>query len=163
MAPFKSYDAILGANILETFCPTSILSNTIQDDATFYVKQFIKDLCGLGTVFELYFALKRLKDYGEVNYTRNLYYEGRLCDGLRFLERYRQYEDDEEYKACLDDLRYFKSQASILSCLACGKYFVRHSSRQLYCNSWDCQAERNRRNRRASYARKKVAEAENKE
>ncbi len=28
---------------------------------------------------------------------------------------------------------------------------------------WDCQAERNRRNKRASYAWKKAAEAENKE
>jgi hypothetical protein len=56
-----------------------------------------------------------------------------------------------------EDLNYFESQGSILSCLACGKYFVRHSSRQLYCNCWDCQAERNRRNRRASYARKKAA------
>ena len=61
------------------------------------------------------------------------------------------------------DLRYEESQGSILSCLACGEYFVRHSSRQLYCSSWDCQAERNRKNRRASYARKKSAEVENKE
>jgi hypothetical protein len=61
-----------------------------------------------------------------------------------------------------EDLNYFESQGSILSCLACGKYFVRHSSRQLYCNNWDCQAERNRRNRRASYARKKAEEAKNK-
>jgi hypothetical protein len=57
-----------------------------------------------------------------------------------------------------EDLNYFESQGSILSCLACGKYFVRHSSRQLYCNNWDCQAERNRKNRRASYARKKAVE-----
>jgi len=55
-----------------------------------------------------------------------------------------------------EDLNYFESQGSVLSCLACGKYFVRHSSRQLYCNSWECQAERNRKNRRASYTRKKV-------
>lgn len=62
-----------------------------------------------------------------------------------------------------EDPDYMYSQGSILSCLTCGKYFVRHSSRQLYCDSWDCQAERNRRNRRASYARKKAAEVENKE
>lgn len=61
-----------------------------------------------------------------------------------------------------EDPDYMYSQGSILSCLACGKYFVRHSSRQLYCNSWDCQAERNRKNRRASYARKKSSEVENK-
>ena len=71
----------------------------IQKDATFYVNQFIKDLCSLGTVFELYFALRRVKYYGEIDCARNLYYEGRLCDSLAFLERYRQYEDDEEYKA----------------------------------------------------------------
>lgn len=47
------------------------------------------------------------------------------------------------------------SRASILSCLACGSYFLRRSSRQRYCQSWECQAERNRRNRRASYARHK--------
>jgi hypothetical protein len=58
---------------------------------------------------------------------------------------------------------YFESQGSMLSFLAYGNYFVRHWSRQIYYDSWDCQAERNRRNRRASYARKKAAEAENKE
>ena len=52
---------------------------------------------------------------------------------------------------------YMYSQTSILACMACGKYFVRHSSGQLYCDNWDCQAECNRRNRRARYARKKAA------
>jgi hypothetical protein len=73
----------------------------IQNDATFHVDQFIKDLCSLGTVFELYFALRRVKYYEEIDYARNLYYEGRLCDSLAFLERYGQYEDDEEYKSRL--------------------------------------------------------------
>ncbi len=75
--------------------------DSIQKDAAFHVDQFIKDLCSLGTVFELYFALRRVKYYGEIDYARNLYYEGRLCDSFAFLERYRQYEDDEEYKAHL--------------------------------------------------------------
>lgn len=44
-------------------------------------------------------------------------------------------------------------QGSVLCCLACGRFFLRRSSRQRYCQSPDCQAERNRRNRRASYAR----------
>jgi hypothetical protein len=195
----------------------------IQSDATFSIKRFIKDLCDLGTIFELYFALFSLKHYGYIDYARKQYYEGRLCDSLAFLERYRQYVDDEDYKAHIledyneimfkvidmfpdfrmrlkldrkkskimygadiqsvfdicwytfsrlvadvappvdEDLDYFESQGSILSCLACGKYFVRHSSRQLYCDNPNCQAERNRKNRRASYARKKAAEAENKE
>jgi len=195
----------------------------IEKDATFSIKRFIKDLCDLGTVFELYYTLDSLKYEGNVNNARNLYYEGRLRDSLSFLERYSKDEDDKEYKAHVledyndlifkvidmfpdfrmrlkldkktgkvmfgadvqsvfdicwytfsrimadvappvdEDLDYFESQGSILSCLACGKYFVRRSSRQLYCDNLNCQAERNRRNRRASYARKKAAEAENKE
>lgn len=146
-----------------------------------------------------------------------------ICDSLAFLERYRKYENDNEYLEQLiaeyddrvvqmidifqdfrmrlksdkktgkvmfgaevqsvfdicwytfsrmvadvappvdQDLDYFESQGPILSCLACGKYFVRHSSRQLYCDSWDCQTERNRKNRRSSYAWKKAAEAANNE
>ena len=195
----------------------------IEKDATLSIKRFIKDLCDLGTVFELYYILDKLKYEGNVNNARNLYYEGRLRDSLAFLERYSKYEDDKEYKAHVledyndlifkvidmfpdfrmrlkldkktgkvmfgadvqsvfdicwytfsrivadvappvdEDLDYFESQGSILSCLACGKYFVRRSSRQLYCDSWDCQAERNRKNRRASYARKKATKAEEKE
>ena len=195
----------------------------IEKDATFSIKRFIKDLCDLGTVFELYYTLDSLKYEGNVNNARNLYYEGRLRDSLSFLERYSKYEDDKEYKAHVledyndlifkvidmfpdfrmrlkldkktgkvmfgadvqsvfdicwytfsrivadvappvdEDLDYFESQGSILSCLACGKYFVRRSSRQLYCDNPNCQAERNRKNRRASYARKKAAETENKE
>ena len=183
----------------------------IEKDATFSIKRFIKDLCDLGTVFELFYILDNLKYEGNVKNARNLYYEGRLRDSLAFLERSRVLEDyndlifkvidmfpDFRMRLKLDkktgkvmfgadiqsvfdicwytfsrivadvappvdeDLDYFESQGSILSCLACGKYFVRRSSRQLYCDSWDCQAERNRRNRRASYARKKAAEAENK-
>jgi hypothetical protein len=189
----------------------------IRDEASFNVNQFIKDLCSLGTVFELYFALRKVKYYGETDFARNLYYEGRLCKSLSYLERYRHYVKDEEYKACLlenyndhlsqvidmfpyfrmrlkldkktgkvmygtaiqsvfdicwyafsrmaaddaqpadDDQNYSESYGSILSCLACGKYFARHSSRQLYCNSYECQAARNRKNRRASYARKRAA------
>ena len=191
----------------------------IEKDATFSIKRFIKDLCDLGTVFELFYILDNLKYEGNVANARNLYYEGRLRDSLAFLERYSKYEDDKEYRDHVledyndlifkvidmfpdfrmrlkldkktgkvmfgadvqsvfdicwytfsrivadvappvdEDLDYFESQGSILSCLACGKYFVRRSSRQLYCDSWDCQAERNRKNRRASYARKKAAEA----
>ena len=47
------------------------------------------------------------------------------------------------------------AQGSVLSCMACGSYFVRRSSRQRYCQRPECQAERNRKNRRASYARHK--------
>lgn len=39
--------------------------------------------------------------------------------------------------------------------MACGEYFVRHSSRQRYCNNPNCQAERNNRKTRAYYEQKK--------
>lgn len=53
------------------------------------------------------------------------------------------------------DMDYADYHPAILSCLCCGQLFIRHSSRQLYCNNPNCQAERNRKNRRACYARKK--------
>lgn len=187
----------------------------ITRDATFYIDEFVKDLCSLGMTFELYHALRKAFSENDVRFARELYYEGRICDSFAFLEKYRQYESDEE---CLKQLKADRvermtqlidlfpdlrmrlkmnrrskkieygadvnsvfdicwyafarmvadiappadigiddefSQASILSCLACGSYFLRRSSRQRYCQSWECQAERNRRNRRASYARHK--------
>ena len=54
------------------------------------------------------------------------------------------------------DLRYEYSQGSILTCMSCGEYFVRHSSRQRYCDNPNCQAERNKRKSRAYYQRKKA-------
>jgi len=178
----------------------------IQNDAAFSIKRFIKDLCDLGMVFELYFSLHSLKYYGDVDYARNLYYEGRLCGSLAFLERYRQYVDDKEHKAIILDnyndhifqvvdmfpdfrmrLKLDKKTGSVMfgadiqsvlifvgtpfqeswltllrrlmrtliilnrktpyfPALPAGKYFVRHSSRQLYCDNPNCQAERNRKN-----------------
>ena len=55
-----------------------------------------------------------------------------------------------------DDLNYMYSQGSVLTCMACGRYFVRHSSRQRYCNDPDCQAKRNNRKAKAYYDRQKA-------
>lgn len=191
------------------------LGHIIKMEATFDIDQFVKDLCDLGMAFELYYALRKAFMDNDASFARELYYEGRICDSFAFLEKYRQYESDEEYLKQLKadrvermtqlidlfpgfrmrlkmnhrskkieygadvysvfDICWYTfgrlvadvappadygiddefSQASILSCLACGSYFLRRSSRQRYCQSWDCQAERNRRNRRASYARHK--------
>lgn len=189
----------------------------IQQDGTFELKRFEKDLYELGRTFEYFFALKRITEYSDAECGRKLYYEGRLCDSFAFLEKYNGIEDDDDYttqiyedykeltsklldlfpdfnmrlrfdskgkilyaadvKSVFDiawytfarmvadvappvdeSLDYMFSQGSVLSCLACGEYFVRHSSRQLYCYSPFCQAERNRKNRRNSYARKKSKE-----
>lgn len=191
------------------------LGHIIKMEATFDIDQFVKDLCDLGMAFELYYVLRKAFMDNDVSFARNLYYEGRICDSFAFLEKYRQYESDEEYLKQLKadrvermtqlidlfpdfrmrlkmnrrskkieygadvysvfDICWYAfgrlvadvappadygiddefSQASILSCLACGSYFLRRSSRQRYCQSWECQAERNRRNRRASYAKHK--------
>ena len=187
----------------------------IKNDATFRLDYFLKQLCNLGSVFEFNYALKQAKFSNNAEYARALYYEGRLCDGLPFLEKYRNIKDDPEYLEAIKkdynklmfnlidmfpdfkmrlkinkrthkieygadihsvfDIAWYAfarmiadvappadtdpdemfSQGSILTCMACGEYFVRHGSRQKYCMRWECQAERNRRNRRASYARTK--------
>lgn len=54
------------------------------------------------------------------------------------------------------DMDYEFSQGSILTCMCCGEYFVRHSSRQRYCDNPNCKAERNNRKARAYYKRKKA-------
>ena len=198
--------------------PGTEQSTAMQMEGRFDPKDFINDLCRLGTTFDFAYALTEIKENGNVTPARELYYEGRLCDGLPFFETYRWIDDDEEYREKVmneydkhtetlidilpdfrmrlkldresgkvmygadvqsvfdicwytlsriiadvappadQDMDYMYSQGKILSCLACGSFFVRHSSRQLYCDNPNCQAERNRRNRRASYARKKAAE-----
>ncbi|MCD8009056.1 MAG: hypothetical protein LUF68_09050 [Clostridiales bacterium] len=185
----------------------------IAHDAEFYIDTFKKDLCELGTVFEYDFALEQVRA-GNITAGRELYYEGRMCDSLPFLEKYRNCSDEEyrqkvneDYrylKGCVldmmpdfrmrlkqdkkkgtimfgadtqsifdicwysfarmiadvapsadEDLNYMQSTGSILYCMSCGDYFVRHSSRQLYCSKPNCQAERNKRKSRAYYNRKK--------
>ena len=166
----------------------------IEKDATFSIERFIKDLCDLGTVFELFYILDNLKYEDDKEYRSRVLedYNDLIFKVIDMFPDFRMRlkldkktgkvmfgaDVQSVFDICWytfsrivadvappvdEDLDYFESQGSILSCLACGKYFVRRSSRQLYCDSWDCQAERNRRNRRASYARKKAAESENKE
>jgi hypothetical protein len=151
-----------------------------------------------GTVFELYFALNEIKKNHNPKFARALYYEGRICDSLAFLERYREYENDKEYvqhvladyperivqllemfpdfklrlkvdsktgkiiygadvQSVFDiswyafsrmvadvapladpDMRFEDYHGTVLSCLCCGNFFVRHSSRQLYCDNPNC-------------------------
>lgn len=43
------------------------------------------------------------------------------------------------------DMDYDFSQGCILTCMCCGDYFVRHPSRQMYCDNPNCKAERNNR------------------
>ena len=172
-------------------------------------------MCKLGAAFEYHYALEEVKKHHNASAGRNLYYEGRVCDSLPFLEKYRQIADDGEYvqrvtkdydsrvfdlTEMFPDIRmrlkqnrkthkiemgaevhsvfdiawyafarmvanvappadpdpdYMFSQGSILTCMACGEYFVRHSSRQRYCSNPNCQAERNNRKARAYYQRKK--------
>lgn len=191
------------------------LRGEIVNWGTFDVKDFINDLCKLGSAYEYYDVIKRVHVEHDVTCGRALYYEGRICDSKPFLEKFRHCETDDEYLAEFNieyddlmlnvmesipdirmrlqknkktgkiemgadvqsvfdiawytfarlvadvappidkDMNYFESQGSILTCMACGEYFVRHSSRQRYCNNPNCQAERNNRKARAYYERKK--------
>ena len=194
-----------------------LLSGEIASYGTFDVNDFIKDLCKLGSAFEYYNVLQKVRFRKDVAAGRALYYEGRICDSMPFLEKFRRYESDEEYlekfnenyhdlilnvtemfpdirwrllenpkthkielgvevKSVFDiawytfarlvadvappiddDLNYmYDCQGSILTCMACGKYFVRHSSRQRYCQDPDCQAKRNNRKAKAYYDRQKM-------
>lgn len=56
------------------------------------------------------------------------------------------------------DPNYDFSQSSILTRMACGDYFVRHSSRQRYRNSPNYQEARNNRKARAYDKRKKAGD-----
>lgn len=61
-----------------------------------------------------------------------------------------------------DDMNYDYNSGSVLTCEICGRYFIRHSSRQKYCGDPKCKAEQNRRNRKAAYARKRSKDIEEK-
>lgn len=188
----------------------------LQRRAAVDVTDFISDLCKLGTAFEYYDVLQKLRYSHNVVSGRSLYYEGKICDSLPFLEKYRRYADDAEYLEHFNadyndrvfdllemfpdfkmrvkqnpkthkaemiaeihsvfdiawysfarmvsdvappadvDMDYMFSQGSILTCMCCGEYFVRHSSRQRYCDNPNCKAERNNRKARAYYMRKKA-------
>ncbi len=195
---------------------SSFLNGEIVGYGTFDVNDFVKDLCKLGTVFEYYDVLRKVRYEHDVASGRGLYYEGRVCDSVPFLEKFRHCETDDKYLAEFNkeydslmlnvmesipdirmrlqknkktgkiemaadvqsvfdiawytfarmvadvappidkDMDYFESQGSILTCMACGEFFVRHSSRQRYCNNPNCQAERNNRKARAYYDRQKA-------
>lgn len=60
------------------------------------------------------------------------------------------------------DNEYDSPEGSILSCLCCGDFFIRRTSRHLYCDNPNCQAERKRKNRRDCDARKRVSAAKSK-
>lgn len=194
------------------------LSGEIVGYGTVDVSDFVNDLCKLGSAFEYYDVLQKVRCDHDVASGRALYYEGRICDSKPFLEHFRHCETDEDYLKEFneeynqlrlnvldmfpdirwrlkenvktgkiemgaevnsvfdiawysfarmvadvappidDDLNYMYSQGSVLTCMACGRYFVRHSSRQRYCNDPDCQAKRNNRKAKAYYDRQKAKE-----
>ena len=211
------YDIDFLYELATSLDPGTVASWQLQEEARFEPEDFIHDLGNLATAYSYGFALSQLRHLGNTKPARELFYEGRLRDGLPFFEQYRSIESDSEYvmavtadykehliilidlfpdfrmrlklddktgkimygadvKSVFDiawysfsrmvadvappedeDLNYMMdSQGKIMSCLCCGKFFVRHSSRQLYCKDSNCQAERNRKNRRATYARQKA-------
>lgn len=78
----------------------------IQNQAAFYTDEFVRELCNLGQTMEYYMALRDAFYEGNPKNARELYYEGRLCDGYPFFERYSRIEDDTKYiQAIRNDYR----------------------------------------------------------
>ena len=78
----------------------------IRDEAAFYTKEFVRELCNLGQTMEYYMALREAFYGGNPQKARELHYEGRMCDGYPFFEQYRHIEHDAEYiQAIRDDYR----------------------------------------------------------
>ena len=214
----QPYNIEILCQMVEENYSSYFLSGEVVGYGTFDVSDFVKDLCKLGAAFEYYDVLRKVRYEHDVESGRALYYEGRICDSMPFLEKFRHCGTDEEYLKEFneqyydlrhnvlemfpdirwrlkenkktgkiemgaevnsvfdiawysfarlvadvappidDDLNYMYSQGSVLTCMACGRYFVRHSSRQRYCNDPDCQAKRNNRKAKAYYDRQKAKE-----
>lgn len=75
----------------------------MQKDASFYVDEFVHDLCSLGMVMDYYNALYEARYKRNPYFSRNLYYEGKMQDSFPFFEKYARFEDDEEYLAHIDE------------------------------------------------------------
>lgn len=75
----------------------------IQSEAAFYTHEFVRELCNLGQTMEYYTALSNAMENHNPTYARELYYEGRMCDGYPFFEPFRRIEDDAEYLQAIKD------------------------------------------------------------
>lgn len=75
----------------------------MQKDASFYVEEFVNDLCGIGMVMDFYNALYEAHFKRNPSFARNLYYEGNIKDSFPFFEKYVKFEDDEEYLRHIDE------------------------------------------------------------
>ena len=74
-----------------------LLSGEITSYGTFDVSDFVKDLCKLGSAYEYYDVLMKVRYNHDVAAGRALYYEGRICDSMPFLEKFRRFDNDEQY------------------------------------------------------------------
>lgn len=70
---------------------------------TFEVDRFLEDLGNLGTTYELYDALQRVRYSGDVEAGRNMYAESRVWENLPFLERYKSENDKDFVKGVFSD------------------------------------------------------------
>ncbi len=77
----------------------------IAHDAEFYIDVFKADLCKLGMAFDYYLALKQVRT-GNIIAGRKLYYEGRMCENLSVLEKYKNCSDEEYQRKVDEDYNY---------------------------------------------------------
>ena len=69
----------------------------LQREASFWVDAFTHDLCWIGATMDFFRALIAVTIEKNTQPARDLYFEGKLEDGLPFFERYRNMLDDAEY------------------------------------------------------------------
>ena len=120
----------------------------LQRRATFEVHDFVFGLCKLGTVFEYYDAIQKIRYVNEESAGINSVFDIAWYSFARMVADVVPLADG--------DMDYNFSQGFNLTCMCCREYFVRHSGRQRYCDNSNCKAERNNRKAKAYYKRKKT-------
>lgn len=75
----------------------------LQKDATFYVDDFINDLCSLGMVMDFYTALHEAHANRNPYFAHNLYYKGKIKNRFPFFEKYASITDDDECLSKIDE------------------------------------------------------------
>lgn len=71
------------------------LSGEIVNWGTIDIKDFVNDFCKLGSAYEYFDILKRVRVRHDIACGRALYYEDRICDSKPFLEIFRHCEMNE--------------------------------------------------------------------
>ena len=79
--------SLTGHDLLASLC--NLYKRMNAHDSAESATDLVTELCKLGTAFEYYDVLQKVRIEHDVSSGRNLYYEGKIFDSLPFLEKYR--------------------------------------------------------------------------